>query len=239
MGFADPARNSVIEKAKNEWVLVLDSDEEIPASLKSKIGEAIGRSDVDVWLLPRKNLIFHQWMKHTGWWPDYQYHLFRKGKVKWSDKVHTHPEALGNVEKMPAKEEFAKIHYNYVNVEAYINRLNKYTSIAAKERRSNNLKPEEVLESLSNDFISRYYLNQGYKDKELGLYLSLLQSFYEFITNLKVREMHGFSDQDVDARKWLNKVCLDLKYWIADRKMRESRNVVSKTYWRVKRKFRV
>ena len=33
-GFVEPARNYAISQAANEWVLVLDSDEVIPAALK-------------------------------------------------------------------------------------------------------------------------------------------------------------------------------------------------------------
>src|SRR5258708_3812982 len=33
LGFADPARNFALSKAKSDWILVLDADEEVPEAL--------------------------------------------------------------------------------------------------------------------------------------------------------------------------------------------------------------
>src|SRR3989344_2370341 len=37
LNYVEPARNFAISKASNEWVLILDSDEEIPSTLSEKL----------------------------------------------------------------------------------------------------------------------------------------------------------------------------------------------------------
>src|SRR5688572_12024024 len=41
VGFVEPARNFAISKASNDWILILDADEEIPGSLSDKFKEII------------------------------------------------------------------------------------------------------------------------------------------------------------------------------------------------------
>lgn len=81
-GYADPARNLALSKAKGEWLLALDADEEISPSLAKKIKELIKNQETDVYFIPRKNLIFGKAIEHSGWWPDFQARLFKKGMVE-------------------------------------------------------------------------------------------------------------------------------------------------------------
>ena len=51
-GYVEPARNLAVSKAKGEWILVLDADEEVPKSLADKIKDLIKANDTDVFFLP-------------------------------------------------------------------------------------------------------------------------------------------------------------------------------------------
>ena len=81
-GYVEPARNFAISKAENEWVLILDADEEIPNSLSDKFLDIVNKGGVATFVeIPRKNIIFGHWMKASMWWPDYHVRFFRKGEV--------------------------------------------------------------------------------------------------------------------------------------------------------------
>ena len=90
----------------------------------------------------RKNMIFSKWIKNTGWWPDYQPRLFKKGYLNWPGKVHAQPVVKGNIHHLPRKEEFAITHHNYKSVSHFISKLNRYTSLTAN---SSPVKREESL----------------------------------------------------------------------------------------------
>ena len=122
-GFVEPARNFAISKATGDWILILDADEQVSSSLAEKLRSITIESHVNGVRLPRKNIIFNKWMKHTGWWPDYNIRFFKKGSVIWSDKIHSQPELRGLIVDLGPQESYALIHYNYESVSQFLKKL--------------------------------------------------------------------------------------------------------------------
>jgi glycosyltransferase involved in cell wall biosynthesis len=87
----EPVRNFSISKAKGDWILLLDADEEVSSSLASQLLEIVKSDSADYVRIPRKNIIFGQWIKTSHWWPDYVYRFFKKGHVEWDEKIHSIP----------------------------------------------------------------------------------------------------------------------------------------------------
>ena len=69
-------RNWALKKVKTSWVLMVDPDEEVSAEMRQEILEVVEKNQYDGFRFPRKNIIFGKWIKHTGWYPDWQLHLF-------------------------------------------------------------------------------------------------------------------------------------------------------------------
>lgn len=235
LGYVEPARNFGISKATQDWVLILDADEEIPATLAKKIAELI-MLPVDVWKLPRKNLIFGLWPKHAAWWPDYVIRLFRRGHVNWPPEIHSEPTISGTVDSVEAKEEWAITHYNYLSVSEYINRLNHYTTIASKEKHHTG---ELSIEAFFNDFFRKFFYLKSYKDGIAGLQLSLLQAMYEASLAIKVWEKQGKKEIGYSVDRFMKKIMHDMAYWRADYHVQNETNPLVRFYWRVRRKFNV
>lgn len=113
VGYVEPARNAALAKARGEWILILDADEEVTPGLAKKIAsELVLDSKIDAYFLPRQNIIFDKWVK-TGWWPDHLLRLFRAGHVVWADTLHAVPQAQGTVARLDAKENWSIRHNNY------------------------------------------------------------------------------------------------------------------------------
>jgi (heptosyl)LPS beta-1,4-glucosyltransferase len=234
-GYVEPARNFGISKATQEWVLILDADEEIPATLAEKIAKLI-TLPVDMWKLPRKNLFFGLWPKHAAWWPDYVVRLFRHGHVTWTPEIHSEPKLSGVVDSVEAKEEWAIIHHNYSNVTEYVNRLNHYTSIASKEDRH---KDQLSIDAFFNDFFRKFFYLKSYKDGVAGLQLSMLQAMYEASLAIKVWEKRGKKNSAFSIDRMMKKITRDLAYWRADYHVQNEKNNLHKFYWRIRRKLKV
>ncbi len=240
MGYVEPARNFAISKAKGEWILILDADERVSPDLALKIKELIDTSDADYFRLPRKNIIFGKWMKYSRWWPDYNIRLFRKGSVEWSEYIHSVPTTKGKGLDLEPVEAHALTHFHYISIEQYIERLNRYTSMQAT-----NLKKKgyvftwkDLVRKPANEFLSRFFEGQGYKDGVHGLALALLQSFSELVLYLKMWQFEKFkssSYESNDAISALKSVQKDYNYWFADTLLREQGGFVQ----RIKRKFRL
>ncbi len=260
IGYVEPARNFAISQAKHDYVLLVDADETINIKLKNKIQTLIDKKDpADVYLIPRKNYIFGQWVKYAGWWPDYQVRLFKKGMVRWSEKIHQQPTIHGQVVRLPPNQELAIEHQNYPSVDSYLQRLNRYTTHQADNLNQGfvqEVSPSSLLKSYFSEFFKRFFVFTGYKDQVVGTGLSLLQAIYEVSVQLKIWELQqkevrktrktnqlkvGSSkagQRNIDAIRTLEEIRGSMSYWLADWHVKHSSGV-SKIIWQIRRKLRL
>jgi glycosyltransferase involved in cell wall biosynthesis len=244
IGYADPARNFALSKASHDWILVIDADEVVTDQLQEIILMTINQdSAADVYYLPRKNLVFDEWILQTGWWPDYQPRLFKKDQVSWQKGVHRQPDVKGRAEQFPKEERYALLHYNYVSVGQFIDKLNHYTTIQAQERQEKrpeiNFSTQELMENFAGEFAKRALAQAGVEDGLHGISLSLLQAMYEATIYLKQWENQGFPQ--VSTAKFgetLQEMQKIWGYWWADYNVRRSRGL-AKIYWQFRRKFKI
>jgi len=226
MGYVEPARNFAIEKAKGDWILILDADEELSEDLADKLLEIMEKDKYDYAAIPRKNIVFGKWLQHSRWWPDYNIRFFRKGLVTWHKEIHSVPMTNGEGMDVEAKEELAIIHHHYETIEQYILRLNRYTTKHAETKKQEGYVFEwkDVLVKPSSEFLSRYFFGQGYKDGLHGLAVASLQAFSELVLYLKVWQLNKFVEKNLDYKEvieTMKKVNKDENYWYADTFMKE------------------
>lgn len=238
--YVELARNFSLSKAAGDWILVLDTDEEVPNALKVALKEIVQKDEVDYVKIPRKNIVFGKWLEHSRWWPDYIVRFFKKGKVSWSKSIHLPPETKGEGLELEAKEGNALVHYHYESVEQFLNRLNRYTTVQARLLLEQNYKFSwlDLIKKPADEFFSRYFFGQGYKDGLHGLAIASLQSFSELILYLKIWQEQGFSSEEVKIQEVIKEMRNSeshLHYWQADALLREGGGVIQ----RLKRKFRM
>ena len=78
-------RNFGAKKAKNNWILYVDADEEITTLLKDEISSEIELAEFSGYAIPRRNFIWGQEMKHCGLYPDYVVRFIKKNKFPRGD----------------------------------------------------------------------------------------------------------------------------------------------------------
>jgi glycosyltransferase involved in cell wall biosynthesis len=121
-------KQKAVNKASNKWVFVLDSDEVFTNELKNEVLETLKKPSFDAYKVARLNNFFGKWIRHSGLFPDYSIRLFNKEKCKFNDReVHESVEC-DNVGEL--KNYF--LHYAYENIEEFIDKQNRYSSIGAK-----------------------------------------------------------------------------------------------------------
>ncbi len=245
-GFVEPSRNFAIEKASNDWILILDADEQVPSTLASKLQDHVVNGAISSCVrIPRKNMIFKKWIQNTGWWPDYNIRFFKKGSVVWSNVIHSQPKISGPILDLGPQEEYAIIHQNYVSVSQFLQKLDRYTSVTANERiiAKESFSWHKLFSAPFQEFLSRYFARKGYKDGLHGLVLSILMAFYEFTIYLKMWEKEGFTEVDEkEVTKSLGNIYKSqkqLEYWIYNKKIEETSSKLKKNILRTKRKLRV
>lgn len=225
VGYVEPARNFAISKANGEWILILDADEEIPDKLSKHLKKLTENSDADFYRLPRKNLVFEQWLKHARWWPDYNIRFFKKGVVVWSEIIHRVPETHGVGKDLLDEESLAIIHHHYETVSQFIERNNRYSTIQAEAKIKEGYKFswQDLISKPANEFLSRFFFGEAYKDGIHGLAVSLLQGLVELQIYLKVWESEKFKPGNLGLREIggeFTKVESDLDHWLIVKKFR-------------------
>ncbi len=248
-GYVEPARNFAISKATGDWILILDADEELTLSLRKKLRKIVRSDDKDYYRIPRKNLIFGKWLKHSRWWPDYNIRFFKKGSVTWNELIHSVPLTSGEGADIKDVEEYAIIHHHYESIEQFITRLNKYTSEHSKGLVANGYKFKwsDLIIKPNQEFLSRYFYGQGFKDGIHGLALAGLQAFSEFVLYLKTWQIEKFSTKDRSAAGGkdeisvyevitvINKAIKEISYWTNDTLFKET----GKYIYKIKRKLKL
>ncbi|MCG8568058.1 MAG: glycosyltransferase family 2 protein, partial [Desulfobacterales bacterium] len=84
-------RNQAIAACSHDWIFSLDSDERCTLAAKDEIHDIINAPDsLDAYYVPRKNFFMGQWIRRSGYYPDYrQPQLFKKGALVFKpDAVH-------------------------------------------------------------------------------------------------------------------------------------------------------
>lgn len=179
MRVVEPARNFALSKASGRWILLLDPDEYLGKTLKKELKKIINRNHVDFVKIPRKNMILGKWLRHGNCWPDYLIRFFKKGSVTWKKEIHSQPITKGEGITILDSEKLAIRHNNYQTVTQFVIRALRYSGIQADELKKNNykLKTSDFILKPIQEFNSRFFAKEGYKDGLHGLIFCLLQTF--------------------------------------------------------------
>lgn len=233
MGYVEPARNFAISKTTGDWIFILDADEEVPSTLRNKLQKLVQDSEAQYFAVPRKNIVFGKWLRHSRWWPDYNLRFFKKGHVEWGDEIHSVPLTSGKGEDIESRESFAIIHHHYNTVGQYIERLNRYTTIQAEELYKKDKKPDwrNFIKKPTAEFVSRYFAGNGYKDGIHGLALASLQALSELVVQVKLWELYKFPERDIEIKQVneeLKNAQREINYWTADALAKEMGGIVHK-----------
>ncbi len=241
VSYVELIRNFGIIKATCDWVLILDPDEEVPATLTKKLKELVKKNEYSYFRVPRKNIVFGKWLRHSRWWPDYNIRFFKKGSVSWSEIIHAVPITSGQGADLPEKEEYAIIHHNYQTIEQFLDRMNRYTSVQADMKIKANYKFiwRDIVQKPSSEFLGRYFAGEGYKDGLHGLTLALLQAFSEVVLYIKIWQKEKFLEQAISPKEIENEfgsLIKEVRYWLADMSIK-TKDAISSLPARIIRKL--
>ncbi|HEX9063180.1 MAG TPA: glycosyltransferase family 2 protein [Clostridia bacterium] len=180
MGYADPARAFGLSKCKHDWILALDSDEIIMPALAEELKRIMLFDEYDVVKMCRRNFFFGREISGTGWGYEDQLipRFFKKGYIIYGHEVHNFItiSTAARVGKIIHKNK-AVIHFNYDSISHFINKLNLYTDFEAQKKYDGNVWIG-IIYNFIREVGGRFIIKKGYKDKWLGLYLSLAMAFY-------------------------------------------------------------
>ena len=119
-----------IEQASHDWVLCLDADERVSPELAQSIQAALAAPVSPVYRMPRRNRFLGRWLAHGEGYPDWSPRLFNRMNARWSDDL-VHEKVLFAV--TPGTLEGDLMHDSSDDLASYLERQNRYTTLAARQ----------------------------------------------------------------------------------------------------------
>ena len=181
-------RNFALEHIDTDWILYLDADERMNDELIENIAKTVASGKKAMYRLERRNSAFGRDFKYGVLGPDSVVRLFPSEDVKWEGKVHEGPVGKFNEKALGG---YLK-HYTYASFDEYLEKMNKYASIGAEDRKTRGKKC-----SVLKDFIFRpafaffkmYVLKAGFLEGWLGFVLCLNYANYTLNKYVKLKMM--------------------------------------------------
>lgn len=182
-------RNEGAKKAKGDWILYIDTDEEITPALKKVILRIIGSDEFAGYAIPRRNFIFGKEFKYGGTWPDYVLHLIKKDKlITWYGELHEQPKINGEICHL--KEPL--IHHKHKNISEMVEKTNEWSEIEARLMFEAHHPPMNVIRFASaavREFWKRMVVQLAFLDGTEGVIYALYQVYSRLISYSKLWEM--------------------------------------------------
>lgn len=177
-----PQKNRALELATGDWVLSIDADERVTPALAQAIRREMASPRADAFCIARLSAFGGRWIRHSGWWPDYVVRLFRRGAARFTDaRVH---ERL-NIPGTPPALDGHFLHYPYASLEAFIAKINHYSTEAAQamHARGKRTSAAGAVGHACWTFIRHYLLRRGFLDGRAGFVLAVMAatgSYYRY-----------------------------------------------------------
>lgn len=172
-------RNFGISKAKNEWILFIDSDEFVTGNLRDEILLKIQTENKFAgYYIPRVDFWLGRNLKN-GENNALIVRLAKRGKGRWHLAVHETWRINGKIGKL--KERL--IHYSNPSLREFIYKINNYGLAHAKENRRLGKSAifVKVLLMPFAKFVMDFFLKLGIKDGVHGFIVACIMSFHSFL----------------------------------------------------------
>ena len=182
-----------VEQAAHDWVLCLDADERVSPELAASIAAAVVTPVSPVYRMARRNRFLGRWLSHGEGYPDWSPRLFNRLNARWSDDL-VHEKVLYSVTPGTLKGDL--MHDSADDLAAYLDRQNRYTTLAARQAfelgRSVGLL--HLLLSPVVRFFKFYVFRLGFLDGLPGLLhisIGCMNSYVKYAKLIELRRAEG------------------------------------------------
>ena len=126
-------KNAAAATASNEWILSLDADEELSRALKTSILEWKNQEpERSVYEFARRAWYLGAWIRHSGWYPDYQRRLYRRDVARFYGIIHESLRFEGESGRLHGD----LLHYTVRSFAEHQEKVERYTTLAAQQIRT-------------------------------------------------------------------------------------------------------
>ena len=122
-------KNFAVSQANEEWILLLDADEELSEELRDSLHEWKSREpEFAVYEMARLAWFLGAWIRHSRWYPDWQRRLFDRRKARFSGAIHEALRFDGEAGRLSGD----LLHYTARSLEEQLAKSEEYSTISAR-----------------------------------------------------------------------------------------------------------
>ena len=180
-------KHRAVQAARNTWVLCLDADERLTPELAASIKAALSAPDFSAYRFARSNRFLGRYLRHGEGYPDWSLRLFDRRVAQWSsDAVHEKVVCSAAVGVLAGD----LLHDSAERLDSYLNKQNRYTSLAAAEAvaQGRQVSAARLVLAPLVRFLKFYVVRAGFRDGVPGLVHIAIGCFNSFIKYAKIRE---------------------------------------------------
>lgn len=159
--------------ASYDWILSIDADEVLSDELIESIKE-LTLEEQKVYALDRLTNFCGQWIRHSGWYPEWKVRLFHRSHTQWEGEfVH---ERLAHGKSLSVQKVRGKLfHYSYKTLEDHWERIENYARLSALEMQSQGKRSSFIKLWISPAvrFFKTFFLKLGFLDGKNGWIISV------------------------------------------------------------------
>lgn len=187
-------KNWAIPQCKYEWILQMDTDEDLEEGAVAEIRDAVDRAhvDFDAFRLPRKNYIFRKPLEVSNLYPDYQLRLFRREVARFEHKeVHAHLRVPGKVGTLHHHIK----HFSMPTITKQLSHLDRYSRYQAKElsKRGRRFRWHHLVVRPLFVFAYFFLWKRGFLAGSRGVMVSAIATAMDFWSYAKLWEIQAMA----------------------------------------------
>lgn len=176
--------------ARNPWVMFVDADEVVSASLREEIIQTFNRGiphNIAGFSFPRVVWHLGRWIRHGEWYPDIKLRLFRKDRGTCAGtEPHDRIYVQGKVQHLAGELH----HYTYADINDQISTLNRFSTISASGPWAKDTSRLffRLLFHPPVRFLRGYFIKGGFLDGIPGFIIAVTVAFGTFTKYAKIWE---------------------------------------------------
>ena len=190
IGFG-PMKNLAVDKASNDWILSIDSDEVLTPELVREI-LSLELDDRVFYTIERDNYYHGRLIRGCGWANDRVNRLFNRRRTRFDDRlIH---EGIIAGEGMRAELLVGRMkHHTFDDASQLVHKMQQYSTLWAEENRGRRrTTPSGALLSGLFTFFKSYLLQSGWRYGYEGLLISISNANGAFYKYIKLYEADRF-----------------------------------------------
>lgn len=179
LGYRDQ-KNRALEYCTQRWILALDCDEEVSATLKASLLDFFEYGDCDRFsgaTFNRCTRFLNRWIKHGDWYPDKKLRLFRRGQGFWIEPIHESVLLSGPITHLAGD----LLHYSFSSIKSYIEKIHPFAEEFLQKHPEKKWSLVATLARPIWRFFRAYLLRAGFLDGFAGFWIAYATAFSVFV----------------------------------------------------------